>query len=134
MIGVLPAHAASYVGSEACKDCHAGEYERFMKHSKKARSWQSVSRMAPKLTAEELAGCFACHTTGYGKGGFVSHDATPHLSDVGCESCHGPGGDHAASGDASSIAKPDMKTCERCHDESRVRSFGYKPLMHSGAH
>ena len=128
------ADAARYVGTAACKDCHEGEYERFVKHSKKAGSWHSVERMASKLTAEELAGCYACHTTGYGKGGFVNHEATPHLADVGCESCHGPGGDHVANGDAASIGKPDMKTCEGCHDASRVRSLGYKPLLHSGAH
>jgi hypothetical protein len=137
MAAVVPMHAraaSSYVGSAACQPCHAGEYEKFQKYSKKAKSWKSVATMAPKLTPEELRGCYECHVTGYGKGGFVDYAATPQFADVGCETCHGPGAAHADSGDPSLIGKPTMATCEGCHNASRVRSFGFKPLLHSGAH
>jgi len=128
---------ASYVGSKACMSCHPKEYESFTKYSKKAHSSQSVKIMAPKLTAEELKGCFACHTTGYGKpGGFESFEKTPDLADAGCEVCHGPGSAHAdAGGDTQLIrTKLDMAQCEGCHSAERVRTFNFKPMLFAGAH
>lgn len=128
-------HAGGYVGSKACGECHEEEFQRFTAHSKKARSWESVEVMASDLTQEELRGCFDCHTTGYGKGGFISHDATPHLADVGCETCHGPGAEHADMGDPSLITRtPTLDDCRRCHNADRVQNFDFKPLIHSGAH
>lgn len=126
-----------YVGSAACKDCHEEQYENFMKYSKKAKSDKSIKIMASDLTATELAECYGCHATGYGKpGGFVSYEKTPHLGDAGCEVCHGPGHDHVDSGgDADLIkGKLTMADCESCHDEDRVKSFNFKPLIFSGAH
>ena len=143
-IGFAPAQPAaaagppaSYVGSKACMDCHPKEYESFTRYSKKAHSSQSIKIMAPKLTAEELSGCFACHTTGYGQpGGFVSFEKTPELADAGCEVCHGPGSAHAdAGGDATLIrAKLAMSMCESCHNAERVRTFNFKPMLFAGAH
>lgn len=126
---------ATYVGSQKCGECHESEYKTFQKHSKKAKSWHSVAVMSSKLTPEELQGCYACHTTGYNKGGFVDYKKSPHLADVGCESCHGPGAKHAADGDPASIQrKPAPATCQSCHDSKRIRSFKRDPLMYSGAH
>ena len=39
---------ARYVGSAACAACHAGQYERFQRSSKKAHSSNSVKIMAAK--------------------------------------------------------------------------------------
>ncbi|MHC1790187.1 cytochrome c family protein [Solidesulfovibrio sp.] len=138
---VLPAAAAempsTYVGSKVCMGCHPKEYDSFSKYSKKAHSSQSIKIMAPKLSPEELTGCFACHTTGYGKpGGFVSFEKTPELADAGCEVCHGPGSDHAdAGGDPNLIqSKLAMAQCESCHNADRVRTFNFKPMLFAGAH
>lgn len=137
----LPAAAAetprAYVGSKVCMGCHPKEYDSYSKYSKKSHSSQSVKIMAPKLTAEELKGCFACHTTGYGKpGGFVSFEQTPELADAGCEVCHGPGSAHAdAGGDTALIqTKLAMGQCESCHSADRVRTFNFKPMLFAGAH
>ncbi|WP_407635553.1 multiheme c-type cytochrome [Fundidesulfovibrio putealis] len=126
----------SYVGSKACSQCHEKQYENFSKYSKKAHAWDSIAIMKPKLKEQELKQCYECHTTGYGrKGGFVSKEATPHLADVGCESCHGPGGEHAASGDPKQIRRrPAVETCTACHNPQRVEDFNFKPLLFSGAH
>ncbi|MCL1985439.1 MAG: cytochrome c family protein [Betaproteobacteria bacterium] len=125
-----------YIGSAACKQCHEQEYERFFKYSKKAHSKRNVEKMRPKLSREELEGCYSCHTTGYGKkGGFVSYEQTPGLGDIGCETCHGPGAAHAESGEvASIIRKPSVESCDVCHNAELVRSFNFKPLRYSGAH
>jgi mono/diheme cytochrome c family protein len=126
-----------YVGSKACADCHAAEFENFSKYAKKAKSDHSIKIMAEKLTPEELKSCYACHTTGYGKpGGFRSFQETPQLAHAGCEVCHGPGADHVeANGDPKLIKRqPLLKECEVCHNEERVKSFNFKPLLHGGAH
>lgn len=125
-----------YAGSKACSQCHEKQYENFSKYSKKAHAWDSIAIMKPKLKEQELKQCYECHTTGYGrKGGFVSKEATPHLADVGCESCHGPGGEHAVSGDPAQIKRrPAVETCTACHNPQRVEDFNFKPLLFSGAH
>lgn len=124
-----------FVGSKKCAECHESEYATFQQHSKKSKSWKNVSMMASKLTPEELQGCYPCHTTGYGQGGFVDYATSPHLADVGCETCHGAGAAHAESSEPSQITrKPAPKTCQICHDANRTRSFKRAPLMYSGAH
>jgi hypothetical protein len=130
----------AYVGSSACKECHAEIYDSFIKNSRKAHSFKSVQRMAGQLTDEEVKECYTCHTTGYGKpGGFVSSEKTPDLANLGCETCHGPGSAHVeAGGDSASIIGQGKisvrESCVRCHNEQRVEGFHYLPVIHAGAH
>ena len=125
-----------YIGSAACKQCHENEYTNFTKYSKKAHTRHSVEKMQSKLTQDELKGCFACHTTGYGQpGGFESYGKTPALGDVGCETCHGPGAKHAESGDPATITrKPTVESCLVCHNAERIQNFNFRALRYSGAH
>ena len=125
----------TYVGSAACKDCHEEQYENFTKFAKKSHSDRSVKVMASDLTEAELAECYGCHATGYGKpGGFVSYEKTPHLADAGCEVCHGPGSGHVESGGDTTLIKGKLTRtdCETCHNEDRVKSFNFKPLLYGG--
>ena len=127
----------TYVGTAACKDCHEEQYENFTKFAKKSHSDRSVKVMASDLTEAELAECYGCHATGYGKpGGFVSYEKTPHLADAGCEVCHGPGSGHVESGGDTTLIKGKLTRtdCEACHNEDRVKSFNFKPLLYGGAH
>ncbi|MBA3071806.1 MAG: cytochrome C [Nitrospirae bacterium] len=127
---------SKYVGSDACKGCHEKEYESFMTHARKSRSFESIERLKKSLTEEELKGCYSCHTTGYGKpGGFISPEKTPHLKIAGCEVCHGPGELHVKTMNPSNITRRmTLKDCEVCHIEERVKAFRYKPMIHGGAH
>ena len=146
LIFVMVAHAAaqenkrngaiSYVGSLACKDCHPEEYANFMTYAKKSTSFQSIEKQMRHLTPDEIRQCYPCHTTGYGKpGGFVSLEETPLLKNAGCEVCHGPGAEHARTGDPAAIkGHMGKKDCEVCHISERVKAFKYKPLVHGGAH
>lgn len=125
-----------YIGSETCAECHDAQYASYASHSKKAHSYASVSVMRKGLTDAEYRECLHCHATGYGQpGGFVSEEATPHLQNLGCESCHGPGSMHANSGDPDDI-EGDLspEDCERCHNPERVANFKFKPLLFGGAH
>jgi len=136
MTGGAHAEEALFIGSKACAECHEEQYENYSKLSKKAHSWDSIAVMKDDLKPQELQQCYECHTTGYGKpGGFVSYEQTPHLADVGCETCHGPGSIHADTAEAEDILlKPEIANCMQCHSEERIGAFGFKPLMYSGAH
>ena len=125
-----------YIGSLACKECHPEEYDNFMTYAKKSTSFQSIEKQMKHLTPEEIKQCSPCHTTGYGQpGGFVSLEETPHLKNAGCEVCHGPGAEHARTGDPEKIiGHLTKKDCEICHISERVKAFKYKPLIHGGAH
>ncbi len=125
-----------YTGSEACKNCHPKEYESFITYAKKSRSFNSIIRLEKGLTPEEIARCYSCHSTGYGKpGGFINPDETPLLKNAGCEVCHGPGSSHAISLDPSDIkGRLTMEDCKPCHISERIKAFRYKPLIRGGAH
>ena len=129
-------NGATYVGTATCKECHEGEYENFKAYAKKATSYESIKKMQKGLTAEEIKGCYACHTTGYGQpGGFVSIEKTPHLQDAGCEVCHGPGSKHAESEDPEHIIGDlEAENCRSRHNSSRVEAFNFKPMLYGGAH
>ena len=133
-----PAEAAEklYVGSAVCAECHEIEYLSFTTFSKKAHSFDSLLGLKKGLTEAEFKNCFECHTTGYGKpGGFTSADETPELSNLGCESCHGPGSRHRESEDPEDIIKKvSIEHCTGCHNQERVEAFDFKPLVHGGAH
>jgi len=135
-LNAFTAETKSYIGSKACAECHEKEHSSFSKFAKKAHSFKSIQIMASKLEPSELKECYACHTTGYGQpGGFVSIEKTPDLANAGCEVCHGPGSAHAASGDKAMInVHPKVEECQTCHNEQRVKSFGFKPMLFGGAH
>jgi hypothetical protein len=128
--------APAFLGSDACRQCHEQEYNSFMQYAKKSKSFTSIERVKKGLTQEEIRGCYACHTTGYGQpGGFISIEKTPHLKNAGCEVCHGPGEFHVKTRNPQYIKrKMTLKDCEVCHISERVKAFNYKPMIHGGAH
>jgi peroxiredoxin len=133
---VLPKNA-DYVGSSACQSCHPSEY----------KSWaggphrHAVDTLEIKGKADD-ANCLKCHTTGMGRpGGFPkagkgSDRSHGDLASVGCESCHGPGGNHIAPaakklGTIVSLAdKCDscaiLQICGSCHDQENDPGFEFE--------
>jgi peroxiredoxin len=129
---VLPT-AAAYVGSEACQSCHTDEHATWL--------GQAHAKALDTLAAKGKAGaadCLRCHTTGFGKpGGFqAGGGAQPALAGVGCESCHGPGGDHVAKGarKRGTILKLSdkcgscaiLQICGSCHDPANDPGFEFQ--------
>jgi hypothetical protein len=86
----------AYVGSKTCKKCHESAYEVW---EKTPHSWAYKTLTETEHTRlpnrQFDAECVVCHTVGFGRqGGFTDAARTPHLENVGCESCHGPGSLH----------------------------------------
>jgi len=125
---------AAYVGSEACQSCHAAEFETWSK--------QPHAHAMASLESKNATGkgeCLACHTTAYGQPQGFPKQAKPadhpDLARVGCESCHGPGGDHVGP-DAARIGtivslgdKCDscviLQICGTCHDAANDPGFEF---------
>ncbi|MFO0802150.1 MAG: multiheme c-type cytochrome [Gemmataceae bacterium] len=91
-----PKYNLSYVGSEKCASCHGGEHKKWTEvpHS---RAMEALEKIAKRPGLRNLdAECVICHTVGFGfKTGYENEEKTPHLKNVGCESCHGPGSGHS---------------------------------------
>ncbi len=84
----------TYVGSEKCKKCHEAAYEVWEK-TPHHKAYQTLVDARRPSNRQYDAECIVCHTVGFGRqGGFTDAARTPHLENVGCESCHGPGSLH----------------------------------------
>jgi len=110
----------SYVGSYLCGTCHKKIYEHWNEtlHSK---SYSTLVRAGQEYDPE----CIECHTTGYGYvSGFLNYKKDKHLSNVGCESCHGAGSNHVKDVEEKydSMAKEE---CGRCHESEHSPEFQY---------
>jgi hypothetical protein len=131
---LMPTQAA-YVGSQSCQPCHAQEFETWSNHPH-AKAMASLEAKA--ATAKEE--CLACHTTAFGKEGGFPKGAKPadhpDLARVGCESCHGPGGDHVgenATRVGTIVSLTDkcdscviLQICGSCHDQANDPGFEFE--------
>ncbi|ASV75664.1 putative cytochrome c-554 [Thermogutta terrifontis] len=142
-----------YVGSEKCANCHEKSY-LIWKKSGHAKAWDTLKNLDPPRTFDPE--CISCHVTGWHPtryfpyiSGFLSERETPQLIDVGCESCHGPGGEHVAAEMGSDIERQrraaqamivtkeeaensEVHNCRNCHDLDNSPDFDfakYWPLV-----
>ena len=127
--------SADHVGSLACQSCHTKEFETW-KASPHAHAVATLEAKGEATNTE----CLQCHTTAYGKPGGFPEGAkvADHgdLASVGCESCHGPGGDHIGEnakrvGTILSLGdKCDscaiLKVCGSCHDDANDPGFQFE--------
>lgn len=124
---------ATYVGAEACKNCHPKTYEKWASTGH-AHAYDSLTSN-PKRNREFDAHCITCHTTGFEyQSGFLSAQQTPHLKGNQCENCHGPGSKHIASPD-DTVFRAAMKRdrddfdknqrCVQCHTEDDSPHFDF---------
>jgi hypothetical protein len=130
----------TYVGSEKCKKCHEDAYDTWKK-TPHSRAYRDLVAARGPSNRQFDAECIVCHTVGFGRqGGFTDAVKTPHLENVGCESCHGPGSLHVKNSSdpewqkrmnlawwkdpARPLAPADEKRrqgrindlCQKCHD------------------
>jgi len=111
-----------YHGSNTCAACHVDEAASWMltHHSV---AWDTLLARDAHTRQE----CVGCHVTGKDTptGWSADDPARSHLVDVGCESCHGPGGPHDGVPSDASAA------CAACHDAEHSIAFSVaKGLPH----
>lgn len=114
---VLP-HDLEYVGSESCKACHEYEYEMWSAKAH-ADAYATLVRVGSHFDPE----CVICHVVGMDyESGFISEQETPHLKNVGCENCHGPGSEHIRTLGNAKTTEP-KSTCLDCHTPEQSANY-----------
>ena len=132
--GVKP--LATYVGSEKCITCHAEEAKTWH-----ASAHSNAFHSLVKKKSDADPSCIACHTVGFGTpSGYRRSFGTDRLTDVGCESCHGPGSEHVNAWNNG--VTPTFKfrplgagDCMQCHHGEFSRPFDWDkfwPLIEHG--
>lgn len=108
----------AYTGSGTCKRCHEYESEQWSTKAH-AEALNSLKRVGSDRDPE----CVICHVVGMEyESGYVTEEKTPHLKDVGCENCHGPGSEHVKSFGQKATGQPQMR-CRTCHTPERSSGF-----------
>lgn len=115
----------SFVGSDACKDCHQREYDIWKNtpHSYALDSlvYPGERSEIPRHFDPE---CISCHVVGWNPqmhfpyvSGYLSLAATPLMQHVGCETCHGPGAGHV---DAESLHATNDELLKKFRERVRL--------------
>lgn len=108
---------SAYVGVALCATCHPGRY----------RTWQATEHSHALATLVERDRqyddeCLPCHALAYEcDEGTIQIASVEEFANVQCESCHGPGELHAASGGEQPTVppRPPQEACLRCHTPER---------------
>ncbi|MEX2242509.1 MAG: multiheme c-type cytochrome [Fimbriimonadaceae bacterium] len=110
-----------FAGNQACISCHAvaGLAWRRSTHSKALRTLETEGH-------DKDPDCVGCHVVGLKSvKGFKTRQATPSLTDVGCESCHGPGKVHSMSNGEVKMGKVGEASCMTCHVPQHSPNFDF---------
>lgn len=126
----------AHVGDNACRECHQVQYLQW-------RATPHAAAISPLIQAGRAGddSCTPCHTTGAGlTAGFGDPLATASMTNVQCESCHGPGFDHVNSpeslrrqtiyGLSGECDVCDLERfCTGCHDADNDPQFNLESAL-----
>lgn len=119
------------LGSMRCEECHAQQYQQWKK-TRHATALASLEKERQQYNVR----CLTCHVTREMTGSQVSSlDQNllllpERLRNVGCESCHGAGKEHVASGGETAMPKPvTMATCVVCHTPEMDAQFDFQERL-----
>jgi len=119
---------SNYMGAVWCRSCHTDIYKAW-NGTPHAKAFFTLREKGEEYNPE----CVGCHTTGYGKGGFLTANETPTFINVQCEACHGSASKHVADKGKTPLRKMEAAVCLRCHTPERDENFDYngkKALVH----
>ena len=110
----------SYVGTASCIACH----QDFSWSKAIVEDFLTGGHVIHNthIEASSEAACLACHDPIGDGPGIEQYIAAADIPDeglaaVGCENCHGAGGEHYGTGPMP-VATPDLTTCEPCHNST----------------
>lgn len=114
------ASLSPFVGGATCAGCHVEE----------DKIWSTTRHAHAMATLEEKKQqfdnkCVGCHVVGFEKGGFQSLITTPQFANVQCESCHGPGREHASNPGKGYGLMATPAGCVQCHAPPNDDSFDF---------
>jgi len=124
-----PVRGGYYVGNDWCAGCHPEQFSVWSE-SRHAKAFAPLRNKKK----ESDPGCLRCHATGYRFfTGFESAEDTPGLANVGCEACHGVGGNHV-SNPTDRFGRIHRGNCKSCHDKQNSPRFKYSAYYKKIAH
>jgi hypothetical protein len=119
---------ATYMGVQACQACHEDAWQTYQKTAH-AHAWSTLVQAHKQCDAS----CVGCHVVGFGQpGGFCRESTHAALVHVGCESCHGPGGEHIRSGGHANKLlhpRPGAEVCQGCHTPEHSQAFRFEDYL-----
>lgn len=126
---------AQFAGSAACKSCHERQ-SAFWSETAHARAFATLVNSGQNYNPE----CLPCHVTGgniSALSSFAQKDLLLVLPEnrqaVGCETCHGPGRQHADTPAKVQVLKPTKQKCIGCHTPEHDDAFDFAVKMNSAA-
>ena len=128
-VAVVAKGQASYVGMEACVDCHSDQTD-FWNKTIHASAWKTLIDRGQQFDLS----CIGCHVTGWERPGGSNLAHNTNLRDVQCETCHGPGSIHVAKGGlekpaAVHLAPPPDLCATQCHTKEHSDTFQYEAYL-----
>ena len=142
-------------GATVCGACHRGpemgyQFSRW-RMSKHANAYAVLATSGAGKIAREMGvkgnplaakACLKCHTTAHHDPAGGARDSYDICEGVGCEACHGAGGDYSREAlmrdpDRASHAglKPvDRRTCVACHENAHGKPFDYEAALAKVSH
>ncbi len=136
-----------FIGVDKCKTCHRkaedGEQYRLWQEGPHAKAYTVLATAKAKeygaargIDNPQTSGeCLQCHVTAYGVDAKYLGEKYTVEDGVGCESCHGAGGDYykkstmegitkgTISAESVGLIQPSEQLCRGCHNE---KSPGFK--------
>ncbi|MFZ5774810.1 MAG: UshA-like (seleno)protein [Thermodesulfobacteriota bacterium] len=112
---------AGYAGNSACAGCHQAQLAKWSA-SRHARAYDTLVAKGQQFNA----GCVPCHVTGaFAEPAERLLAVAAALPQVGCETCHGPAGSHAARPESQRPGQPSQSICQQCHTPEHDDNFNY---------
>ena len=118
----------AYISANTCQSCHEQEYLQWSA-TRHAFAYQTLLKKERYFDPN----CVSCHTTGYGyTTGFQIGDQDSTLKGAQCETCHGPGKQHAGNPKKTNIRSgKDTSLCIQCHDTKHSPGFAEVVALHT---
>ncbi len=144
-----------HIGTLTCAACHKGPamgYQfskwRLSAHAQayavlaSNEAYEIAKKQGLKDAPQASIVCLKCHTTAYHKPAAGTIDSYSIYEGVGCEVCHGAGGDYypeaimrdPRAAKAAGLKEVTQQTCLECHENAHDKPFDFEQAMKKIAH